>query len=472
MKKQLVLGGLLAVSGMSVAQNNYFPSSGNAGVNLPSAPTEYNLQVKGSIGMQYGGIFGVTNTGWPASQTKIFQTGWDATNSDYLSFYTPGVAGPQNAQEKMRLTNNGNVGIGIANPTAKLHAVGTTLAIRGVGGSNVNDIGVYGSAWLGIEGIGSQTGVRGQANATAGAPLAIGVRGSTFPSANKNYGGYFATASAGSGIASYGIYTEVSVVAVGSTNYGIYSEVSGNHNGGTGPTYAGYFNGDVVTVGGSYFYSDKRLKKDIAKIDNSLSIIKQLNPVNYHFNREANNSLALSSAKQYGFISQEVQKVLPEFTETLIHPAKIDDKGNEITPQREVLGLNYNGFIAILTKGIQEQQEQIAELKNELAALRNEKATGISQSNAAVDGFALDQNIPNPFSNETVIPYNLPQQVSSASLLVYDLSGKQVAMYPITEKGAASLTITSEKLAAGIYIYSVMADGKILDSKRMVVAQK
>lgn len=38
--------------------------------------------------------------------------------------------------------------------------------------------------------------------------------------------------------------------------------------------------------------------------------------------------------------------------------------------------------------------------------------------------------------------------------------------------GTSSLTITSENLAAGIYIYSIVADGKVIDSKRMIVASK
>ena len=89
-----------------------------------------------------------------------------------------------------------------------------------------------------------------------------------------------------------------------------------------------------------------------------------------------------------------------------------------------------------------------------------------------MEGFALEQNIPNPFSSETVIKYTLPQQANTANLIVYDLTGKQVAFFPVTEKGASSITITSEKLAAGIYIYSIVADGKIVDSKRMVVVEK
>ena len=57
-------------------------------------------------------------------------------------------------------------------------------------------------------------------------------------------------------------------------------------------------------------------------------------------------------------------------------------------------------------------------------------------------------------------------------MAVYDLTGKQLTTFPIEQKGSSSLTITSEKLAAGIYIYSIVADGKVVDSKRMIVAEK
>lgn len=34
------------------------------------------------------------------------------------------------------------------------------------------------------------------------------------------------------------------------------------------------------------------------------------------------------------------------------------------------------------------------------------------------------------------------------------------------------MTITSEKLSAGIYLYSIIADGKVMDTRRMIVADK
>lgn len=311
--------------------------------------------------------------------------------------------------------------------------------------------------------------------------FAYGVRANA-ELAKINCGGRFSSYGAATGVVNYGVVGDIlNNVQLGSINYAVYGDVSGNQNLGAGPNYAGYFNGDVVTAGGFYFYSDKKIKKDIIKIENSLSIINKLNPVNYTFDTQGNAGVVLPTSKQYGFISQEVYEILPEFTKKLVHPAKFDDKGHEIIPAKEILGLNYQGFIALLTKGIQEQQNQInaqnkkiSELEKRLNAKDDEKKTslaGTAELNNSLAGFSLDQNIPNPFSSETVISYSLPQQIKNASLLIYDLSGKQIAAFPL-EKTNNTITITSEKLAAGIYIYSVMADGKITDSKRMVVAEK
>jgi hypothetical protein len=369
--------------------------------------------------------------------------------------------------DRIFIRSNGNIGIGTTNPTAsKLLVQGSPVAIQA-------DAAYYiatASGYIGVSG-------NGVSNVNTSG-WAMGVKG--FATGSKeNYGGYFSSNGASAGVSSFGVCAEVFNPTLGSTNYGIYSTVGGNGNLGLGPNWAGYFNGDVFTTTG-YYPSDRRIKKNIEPIVNSLSIINNLNPVNYNFDVEANPDLNLPGVKQYGFISQEVKEILPELTRLAINPAKYDEKGMEVYPSKEILSLNYDGFIAILAKGMQEQQQIIEaqnkkinalqEQVNSLASSQTGNATEIKQ-NSGENGFSLDQNIPNPFNQETVISYNLPQQVHSASLVVYDLSGKQIVSFPI-EKGGAPITITSEKLAAGIYIYSVMADGKILDSKRMVVADK
>ncbi|MBX3165013.1 MAG: T9SS type A sorting domain-containing protein [Bacteroidetes bacterium] len=131
--------------------------------------------------------------------------------------------------------------------------------------------------------------------------------------------------------------------------------------------------------------------------------------------------------------------------------------------------------LAAQQQQLTQQAQQIQELQNQIAALQQQKQaapTGIEQLNSnSSNGFYMEQNIPNPYSDETTIKYALPQSVNSAYMAVYDLSGKQLATFPM-EKGGTSLTISGRDLAAGIYLYSIIADGKVMGTKRMVVSGK
>lgn len=97
--------------------------------------------------------------------------------------------------------------------------------------------------------------------------------------------------------------------------------------------------------------SDRRMKKNIIYMatDNILPKMISLKPAYYQMTDDKNNS-----SKQIGFISQDVQEVFPELVS--------DIKGIKM--------MNYTGLIPIITKGIQEQQQQIAALQNENAALK------------------------------------------------------------------------------------------------------
>ena len=87
----------------------------------------------------------------------------------------------------------------------------------------------------------------------------------------------------------------------------------------------------------------------------NISVINKLKPVSY----EKRNNLKSSEylIKENGFIAQELQKVLPN----LVH---------ETDNQEKILSVNYTSIIPILTKGIQEQQEEIIELKKEISELK------------------------------------------------------------------------------------------------------
>ncbi|TAE90723.1 MAG: tail fiber domain-containing protein, partial [Bacteroidetes bacterium] len=238
---------------------------------------------------------------------------------------------------------------------------------------------VYGEATNPSTGLNFMRGVWGKAE---GESEAIGVLGQAGQAINS-YGGRFEAVSTSG--TNYGIYAEA---LNGTTNYAVYASAGGVNYSGLGPDWAGYFDGDVFTTT-SFTPSDKKLKKDIKNISNSLDIINKLNPVTYLFDVEANRDIRLPSTKQYGFISQEVKEVLPELTKTAIYPAKFDKSGKQTAPQKEILSLNYNGFIAILAEGIKEQQAQIEQQEATNKALQQQ----VNELKALVNGLISDKSL-------------------------------------------------------------------------------
>lgn len=80
----------------------------------------------------------------------------------------------------------------------------------------------------------------------------------------------------------------------------------------------------------------------------------------------------------------------------------------------------------------------------------------------------LKQNVPNPFTNQTLIAYSVPGNVKQAQLVIYDNKGTLVKRVDLTTRGEGSLTLYTSNLKKGIYTYSIIADGKRMDSKTMV----
>jgi hypothetical protein len=66
----------------------------------------------------------------------------------------------------------------------------------------------------------------------------------------------------------------------------------------------------------------------------------------------------------------------------------------------------------------------------------------------------------------------LPEDISSANLIFYTMGGKQLKVIPLLSRGDFNVKILSSELSNGTYLYSLMADGKIIDSKRLVIMGK
>lgn len=80
----------------------------------------------------------------------------------------------------------------------------------------------------------------------------------------------------------------------------------------------------------------------------------------------------------------------------------------------------------------------------------------------------LFQNIPNPFNENTIIKYNIPDTFKSAYIMIYDMQGKQLKKYTLT-KGSDQILIQAREFSPGIYLYTLIMNQKEIDTKRMII---
>ena len=223
-----------------------------------------------------------------------------------------------------------------------------------------------------------------------------------------------------------------------------------------------------------------------------------------------------------GFIAQEVEKAAKDigFTSSIV---SIPSNSNN------AYGLGYAEFVVPLVKAVQElskttdsiitvkaKQDSInTALNNQNAALQNQlnqqqkinavndsvnvalqsqltqltsainscctanssgstKSLNDSTSNRItvnlqnVQTVVLSQNSPNPFAQQTNINYYLPTTVVSAQMLFYDMQGQQIQAVSLTQRGNGSIIVFGQDLSSGNYTYTLVADGQIMGSKKMM----
>jgi hypothetical protein len=83
----------------------------------------------------------------------------------------------------------------------------------------------------------------------------------------------------------------------------------------------------------------------------------------------------------------------------------------------------------------------------------------------------LYQNNPNPFSVSTTINYYLDNNASNASILIFDMQGTLLKTVTLSNTGKGSIVISGGELNAGMYMYSLVANGKEVDTKRMILTK-
>ena len=258
-------------------------------------------------------------------------------------------------------------------------------------------------------------------------------------------------------------------------NYGISGMLSGKNGGtgiygssryddgfNTGGRFAGLFHGDVKTTDAVYAsayntLADSRLNKNMVLLETgSLDKLMQVSVFKYglrqfdvdggdDFNTLGyyNNDSGLLEREHYGLSGQEIKEVYPNLVSE---------------SQEGYLSVNYVEMIPLLIQSIQE-------LKTELETLKaGSKVPGRNSDNVLV----LNQNAPNPFSDRCVIKCAIPQNTKEASVYFFDYNGRQIQQMIIKDRGNVQLLFDGNGLEAGIFLYSLVADGVLIDTKRMI----
>ena len=285
-----------------------------------------------------------------------------------------------------------------------------------------------------------------------------------------------------------------------------------------------YYNKDVFfvcgegylwTMKGGYFGSDRELKKNITPIEDALNKAKNLQGVRFQY-REGNEEEGEGEESpvignedfRLGFIAQDVELIFPEAvkdmhdgTKAMSYTDLIPVLVEAIKEQQTQIELG-DSLTAVLAKTVNKQQIQIENLQRmvdkqadninflkewlEKCCQEGDKGTTSPQNSPentspnentmkSTESFTetakLFQNIPNPFSVNTEIRFEIPENATTAKLIIHDMQGAEIASYNITAKGAGNIIIQAHELPAGMYMYTLLVNNTMIDTKKMILTK-
>ena len=265
-----------------------------------------------------------------------------------------------------------------------------------------------------------------------------------------------------------------------------YKGIAINTNGYIGinqpsPIYWLDVNGHARIDGQIFNSSDISLKEDIELLTGKTEKLKNLNSYQYKYKSKNKNKKKLKEGEQeeladdtpdlldgrvhFGFIAQEVQELFPELVDTGVD---------------SLLSVNYIGVIPILVEAFKEQQQMIEDLQEQLNGDEKDNKTKKTSVNdtgntdlleeTVITETKLYQNTPNPFTDQTVIKYEVPTESKKGLLYIMDMNGRMLETRQLTT-GMGEIIINAYSLQAGMYLYSLVVDGQIMDTKKMLITE-
>lgn len=234
------------------------------------------------------------------------------------------------------------------------------------------------------------------------------------------------------------------------------------------PLYALDVNG-AIRAQTTLYPSDVRFKTNIQNLENPINKIKQMQGVSYIFSSNDTISkkynVQSSFNKNFGFIAQDFQKIYPE----LVYE---DSLG--------YLSIDYISVIPVLLEAMKKQQDIIDDLVARIEtmeenccndSLKSASLNTGTDTRLAGNEAILYQNTPNPFREQTEIKCYLPEGVVSSTLYIFNMQGLQLEDYRINGTGDQLIRINGNRFTPGMYLYSLVANGREIDTKRMILTK-
>ena len=182
--------------------------------------------------------------------------------------------------------------------------------------------------------------------------------------ATHYYSGNAYVPSAVFGLAISSVTTNTSIGVSGTNNgqdgVGVQGTIVDASN---GLGFGGAFYNNLGYTGGAYTISDERVKRNVKTIDGALEIIEQLRGVTYDHKIDEYPHLGLGQGRQYGFIAQEIEQVMPEAVRlknlNVNACAPVQAKTPAKADIQKFKMVNYVTVVPVLVEAIKEQQKQI-----------------------------------------------------------------------------------------------------------------
>jgi hypothetical protein len=164
--------------------------------------------------------------------------------------------------------------------------------------------------------------------------------------------GYIGSATTISNATAIGAYTQITnnnTIILGSTTYPTNVGV-GRYD----PSYKLHVNGTLAGNVAYHSTSDGRFKKDVFPVENALDKVKALRGITFNWNQATAKKAGLNvdALNHYGFIAQDVEKILPQVVNT----------ANDSMQTKSIV---YAEIVPVLTQAMKERQALIEQLQQE-----------------------------------------------------------------------------------------------------------